>query len=494
MSLLYQTMNPTIMKLRLLLAFAWFFCSFYFVAAQQRPGYHIEVQLDNWEGEQVYLGYRRGDKVFSRDTVAFTEGKAIFEGAEPLHPGIYLVLLPPDNKFFEFLVTQREQHISMKTAAPDFSGNLFFEDAPENTLLKDYQEFMARQVARSKELQEQLKKDTTAAHQDGIQQQLKAIAEEVRSRQKQLMEQHPGTFVAKLVAAFMEPDFPPTPPGEDEAFFRWQYYKNHYFDGFDFSEEAFVNSPYFKEKIDLYLSDKMTVQMPDSVIKAVDFILEKSQANEEVFKFALPYLLNEYYSPKIMGLDAVFVHLAEKYYATGRASWVSEEAKKKILDDAYMNKFVLIGNRAPNVSLQLYDPQTKSFPPNKTISLYDVAAEYTVVFLWKPGCGHCKQTTDELIPFYNEWHSKGVEIFSITSANYQDLDKAISDVELKKMPWIVTADPYMKAQALAKFYGTTLPKLYILDRDKKIIASRVAVPQLAKIIQDHQRQHVEQSR
>ncbi|RME00268.1 MAG: DUF5106 domain-containing protein, partial [Bacteroidetes bacterium] len=482
------------MNQKFLSAFFLFFSFSFFLAAQQQSGFHIEVQIDNWTGEQLYLGYRRGEKVYSRDTVPFAEGKAVFEGSEPLAPGIYLVLMPPDNKFFEFLVTTNEQHFSMKTAAPDFGGNLTFENAPENTLLKDYQLFMAKQVARSKELQQSIEAAPSPESKAMFQKQLEAVSEEVHARQRELMEQHPGTFAAKLVAAFKEPEFPPTPPGQEEPLFRWQYYKKHYFDGFDFTEEAFANSPYLKEKIDYYLSDKMTVQVPDSVIQAVDVVLEKAQANEEVFKFVLPYLLNEYYTPKIMGLDAVFVHIAEKYYATGKATWISEDAKKKILDDAYMNKFVLIGNRAPNITVQQYDPETKSFPPDKLISLYDVDAEYTVIFLWKPGCGHCKHTTDELKPFYEEWHPKGVEIFSITSANHMELDKAISDVEYKKMPWIVTADPYMKARALIKFYGTTLPKLYILDRNKNIIASRVAVPQLGRIIEDHQRMSKEENR
>ncbi len=482
------------MNLKLLSVLVSFFFFFFSLAAQQPSGFHIEVQIDHWAGEKVYLGYRRGEKVYSRDTVPFTGGKAVFEGTEPLAPGIYLVLMPPENKFFEFLVTRNEQHFSMKTAAPDFGGKLVFENAPENTLLKEYQLFMAQQVARSKELQKEMEAATTAESRASVQEKLDTVAAEVHQRQKELMQEHPGTFAAKLVAAFMEPEFPPTPEGREEPLFRWQYYKKHYFDGFDFSEEAFANSPYLKEKIDYYLSDKMTVQLPDSVIQAVDIILEKAQANEEVFKFVLPYLLNEYYTPKIMGLDAVFVHIAEKYYATGKAPWISEEAKKKILDDAYMNKFVLIGNRAPNVTVQQYDPGTKSFPPDKTISLYDVNAEYTVVFLWKPGCGHCKKTTDELKPFYEEWHPKGVEIFSISSANHMDLDKAISDVEHKQMPWIVTADPYLKARALIKFYGTSLPKLYILDRNKNIIASRVAVPQLARIIEDHQQRMQAESR
>lgn len=482
------------MQLKFISALFLFITSFFSIAAQQQSGFRIQVQIDNWEGEQLFLGYRRGEKVYSRDTVSFVDGKAIFEGADPLAPGIYLVLMPPENKFFEFLVTKGEQQFSMHAAGPDFGGNLQFENAPENSLLLEYQVFMAQQVKRSKELQQDMDAAPTPASKAVFQTKLQEVSEEAHQRQKDMMEQHPGTFVAKLVSAFKEPEFPPTPPGQEEPLFRWHYYKQHYFDGFDFSEEAFANSTYLKEKIDYFIGDKMTVQIPDSVIVAVDYILNKAQANEEVFKFVLPYLLNEYYTPKIMGLDKVYVHIAEEYYSTGKAPWITEEAKKKILDDAYMNNFVLIGNQAPNVTLQEYDPETKSFPSEKMTSLYNVDAEYTVVFLWKPGCGHCKHTTDELKPFYEEWHPKGVEIFSITSANHMELDKAISDVEYKKMPWIVTADPYMKAKALVKYYGTSLPKLYILDKNKKIIANRVTVPQLGKIIEDHQRQMQEENR
>ncbi|GIV31557.1 MAG: hypothetical protein KatS3mg029_0908 [Saprospiraceae bacterium] len=461
---------------------------------QAHGGYRIEAQIDGWEGEQVYLGYRRGDKVYSRDTTRFDNGKVVFEGDEPLHPGIYLILLPPDNKFFEFVVTRNEQHISMKTAAPAFMDNLVFKNSPENELLQTYQRYMAQKMKQSQELQEKLKNEENKKKKEKIQKEIEAIGKEVREYQQTLIRKHPNTFAAKLVAAFMEPEFPPTPPDVAEPLFRWQYYKRHYWDGFDFSEEVFVNSPYLKEKVDYFIGDKMTVQMPDSVIAAVDTILKKAEGNEEMYKWLLPYFLNKYYTPEIMGLDAVFVHLAEKYYATGKAPWITEEAKKKILDDAYMNHFVLIGNAAPDVTVQQYDPETKSFPPDKLIRLYDVDADFIVVYLWKPGCGHCKKVTDELKPFYAEWKDKGVEIFSISSATHADLDKAISDIEHKKMPWIVTADPYQKARALVKFYGTSLPRMYLLNKDKKIIASRFGVQQLPQIIEDYQRRTKVESR
>ncbi len=136
--------------------------------------------------------------------------------------------------------------------------------------------------------------------------------------------------------------------------------------------------------------------------------------------------------------------------------------------------------------MQRFDPAQNKFT-SELISPYDLQADYTVVFLWKPGCGHCKHMTEELKPFYEEWKNKGVEIFSITSANHSELEKAVEDIQEKGMPWIVTADPYMRARALQNYYGTSLPKLYILDKDKKVIANRVGVPQLPDIITNHRR-------
>ncbi|MFQ5445845.1 MAG: DUF4369 domain-containing protein, partial [Saprospiraceae bacterium] len=367
----------------------------------QAPAYQITATIGGWDGQTAYLGYRRGEKVFSRDTAELKDGRFIFEGSEPLPPGIYLVLMPPENKFFEFVVMPGEQHFSMKTKAPDFNNNLTFTGSEENVLLKEYQNFMSSQVAAAKRLQGQLKNTAGDAEQEELEKQLSEISQKVRSHQNELAAQHPGSYAALLIEAFQEPLIP-GPPAGDDGTFKWRFFKKHYFDGFDFSQEVFVNSPYLKQKIDLYLSDKMTAQVPDSVIAAVDYILEKAQANREVFRWTLPYLLNKYFVPDIMGLDAVFVHIADKYYATGIAGWVSEESLKKITGDAYMIRGVLPGKKAADVLVQPYDRKSFSFS-DSLVSLYSVKADYTVVFLWKPGCPHCKKTTDELIPFYKEW-------------------------------------------------------------------------------------------
>ena len=231
--------------------------------------------------------------------------------------------------------------------------------------------------------------------------------------------------------------------------------------------------------------DKLHTQVPDSLKKAVAVLCEKAGVQESVFRYTVSHLVNKYYRPKVVGLDEVFVFLADQYYCSSDpvADWVSEETRKKICDDAYMIRKVFIGNPAPNITTQLYDYETESWS-DSTLTLYDIEAEFTVVFLWKPGCGACKKATEELKEFYAEYQSKGVEIFGITSANFKELDKAKKDIKLKETTWLQTADPYLKARALVNFYGTSLPKIYLLDKDKKIIASRVAGSQLKGIIEN----------
>ncbi|MBI5916455.1 MAG: DUF5106 domain-containing protein [Bacteroidetes bacterium] len=457
-------------------------------ASAQAPGYKIDVTLDGYPGDKVFLGYRRADKVYSKDTVAIADGKFTFEGQEALPPGIYLILMPPENKFFEFVVTKREQHFSVASKVPDFYENLKFRNTADNQLLLDYQHFMGERVDASKKLLEQVAAETDEKKKAKLQKQADDIPKEVRNYQNKLVKDHPGTYSSKLVMAFQEPEIPEPPKNPDgsiDSTFKFRYYRAHFWDGFDFSDEIFVNTPYLKEKTDRYL-DKMTVQSSDSVNAAVDFLVEKSRANDEVFRYLLPYLLNKYYTPEIMGLDAVYVHLADKYYKSGIADWVTPENLKKITDDALMLSGVLIGKQAPDVRVQRYDPVQDKFTDD-LISPYDVQADYMVIFLWKPGCGHCKHTSDELKPFYEEWKSKGVEVFSITSANHTELEKAVEDIHDKKMPWIITADPYTRARALQYYFGTSLPKLYLLDKNKKIIANRVGVKQLPEIIENHRK-------
>ena len=68
------------------------------------PGYKIEVNLEGFQQNQLYLAYYFQDKQYIRDTAEVKDGKAVFTNSEPLEQGTYLLVLPPDNDFAQLFI------------------------------------------------------------------------------------------------------------------------------------------------------------------------------------------------------------------------------------------------------------------------------------------------------------------------------------------------------------------------------------------------------
>ena len=92
--------------------------------------------------------------------------------------------------------------------------------------------------------------------------------------------------------------------------------------------------------------DKVILQIPDSLINAADRLIKKAEASDEIFKFTLVYLLNKYASSKVMGFDAVYVHVGKKYYCEEkRAYWADEAGLLRICKRVETLEKLLIGER-----------------------------------------------------------------------------------------------------------------------------------------------------
>ena len=73
----------------------------------------------------------------------------------------------------------------------------------------------------------------------------------------------------------------------------FRYFKEHFFDGFDFTDDRLIRTAAFYEKISYYM-DKLNVQVPDTIIKACDFLLSKWQTVPKMFKYTLNNFTSKY--------------------------------------------------------------------------------------------------------------------------------------------------------------------------------------------------------
>jgi peroxiredoxin len=229
-------------------------------------------------------------------------------------------------------------------------------------------------------------------------------------------------------------------------------------------------------KVKYYL-ESLTVQDPDSISKSADVVIEKSKANKEVFRYFLWYTSNTYETSKFMGMDAVFVHVAKKYYLSGQADWVDSTTLRKIGERVKILDPLLLGKTAPRLIMR--------DTLNRPVSLHEVAAKnkYTVLIFYDPNCGHCQKEVPEISEhFYKEYKPKGVEVIAACAErNPKDWRNF---VRKHKLHTINTFDIDTVVDFRNVWDVYSFPVVFILDQNKKIIGKRVPSEELGKFIDE----------
>ena len=186
-----------------------------------------------------------------------------------------------------------------------------------------------------------------------------------------------------------------------------------------------------------------------------------------------------------MGQDAVFVHLFNKYHSKGVSSWLNEKQMTAISNRAYMLMSNLIGEQAAN--LEMTDTS------EKPTSLYNVNAKFTVVVFWDPTCGHCRTEVPRLDSIYNaKWKNEGVKMFGVLAESHEkeNWKKFIKENNMKNWVHVYQTDAQKKQVEDAKkpsfkqlYDVTQTPTLFLLDKDKRIIAKKLTLEQLNDMLQ-----------
>jgi len=444
-----------------------------FISAQPKP-YRIEGTLANYTEDTIFLGYYYGDKQYLMDTTTVEGGHFVFEGMDTLHAGVYLIVMPPDNKYFQLMINAKEQRFSFSADLNDIEGSIAFEDAKDNALFYDNLRYISAKRKEVGELNARKEASTDEAEKVEIDGVLSNMNDEVMKYQHEVVDKNPETMTAALIKSGYNipiPEF--TGTKQEISTQQYLYYKKHYFDHVDLSDERLLRSPshVMDDRVKYYL-EKLTPQIPDSVNQSIDYLLGEMEASPEVYKNYLIKFLNDFAATKIVGMDAVYVHLALNYYAKGKTPWVEEEQLQKIIDNARSAEPTLVGKNAPKLTLQLRD--------STDISLYDIDAKYLILVFWAHDCGHCKESMPQLKKFYDENKDKGIEVFSVCTKLNADEPPCWDFIDERNLEgWINASDKKGGRSFMHSLYNVKkTPKLFILDENKQIISKDLGTDQL----------------
>ena len=436
-------------------------------------GYRLEATIKGVRDSSFVIGHynRTHNQFVPKDTAkADANGKIVFQGTQDLPGGLYVILFPGNKRLIEFIYSGKETNFSMETDTVDMIGNMKITGSKENELFYDYQ----KELKNNAKQIEQLGKVGTPESKAKI----REIQENFTAYRKQMLDGNAGAFTSQLLKMSVDPDVPTAPKlanGKPDSVWVFNYYKAHYWDAFDFADPRIINTPFLEPRLDRYFKN-LVIQTPDSLIRDTDRMIKKASANKDAKAWVVFYIANQYENPKTVGTEAVWVHIAEKYYLSGEMG-VSEDSKKRIAEKVNTLKTLLVNKTFPALSL--------TDPAGKKVSVQAIQGNYTVLFFYAPSCGHCKEASPKLKEFYDKNKANGIKVMAIsTEHNVDEWKSFIKTYHLEELT--NGMDPLQQIDFNRKFDVVTTPMIYILDKNKKIIARKMPVEQLEDFLNYYQ--------
>lgn len=216
-----------------------------------------------------------------------------------------------------------------------------------------------------------------------------------------------------------------------------------------------------KEIDELFISDKkkLVEENPSSVISVIalsDLINAKVLKVEE----------SETY------FNSLDTDIQNSTIGTSIKNYIAQLKSQRIAEGV-----ASLGNKAPEF--------TAPTPDGKQLALSETLGKYTIIDFWASWCRPCRMENPNVVNVYNKYHSKGLNIISVS------LDKAGQEqrwkqaIEKDQMDWYHVSNLQFWQDPIARAYGIrSIPATYLLDENGVIIAKNLRGAALGKKMEE----------
>jgi len=446
----------------------------------------IDIKLENVSDSSAYLAHYLDGRIFADDTTKLVNGAGIFQKDSLLDQGIYVVYLP-SKKYFDLLLGD-DQEFSIHSDSKEFVNNLKISGSKESEAFADFQKFMKAKNENSKKLQKEYKSKADDEKAMAEYKELFKKADlEVKAYIKSLNEKFPAPSFVSAFANFTlspeAPDFSKSiaadfPDRDKEIKLRnYLWTKDSYLSSLNPADDRYLRTPLLKNKLSFFF-EKILIQQRDSIVKESIKLIEQARPNKKSFQYYTQYALNYAIKSKIMGVDAAFVDLAKRYYLSGQATWADSTLMANIKERVIKLQYNLLDMKAQDLALETID--------GEFVKLHEMDANYTVLYFFETDCGHCKKVTPRLKPeILDAYKDLGVQIVAVYTQQDKDAwQKYLEDNVL--YDFINCYDPNYQSNFRIFYDVYSTPTIYLLDKDKKIVAKRLDIENLKGFL-DHER-------
>lgn len=134
------------------------------------------------------------------------------------------------------------------------------------------------------------------------------------------------------------------------------------------------------------------------------------------------------------------------------------------------------GNEVPNI--------TQNDPNGNPLSLYDLRGSVVLLDFWASWCRPCRAENPNVVKLYNKYHKDGFDVFSVSLD--KDQAKWVQAIESDGLVWPshVSDLKYWQSEAAQLYNVKSIPFTVLLDREGKVIGTKLRGPQLEAKLQE----------
>ena len=492
----------TFLTFQLCVFFAACFIPFTLFAQKSTPKdskHKLVFNVKDCNDEQMLLVVHYNGKMMLKDST-YHKGKGvyIFEGEEKYEEGMYSLVSGTKKLMLDFIMDEPQQ-FTYNLDTTRNANNFSVVGSPENEEMIRFQQKstearrkMTDFSKKRKEFENANRKDSANYYAD----KMMAVNMDMEQYIDRLIEEKPSLLFSKLQKSYKEIGIPSPPVNKDgyiDSTFQLTYFITHYWDNFDLADRRFLFLPTYDSKLKDYFHKYLWYQPSDTINKYMDMMLEKTSGDSLMYRFLTQFLSSEFDQSKIIGHDAVFVHLVKNNQLAGKCSWLDEDILKRYKMRIEDLEPMLIGKKS--VEMILPDTaQTDNY--TKWFSSYNMPKRYRILWFYDHNCHTCQKEALELKAVYDSLENIGKLNFDVYAVNEtKDIDRWKKYIIDNGYTWINVGGAKGNVNWREAYHITTNPQFYIINREKIIILNRnISKDMIPRFLADYEREEAEKIR
>ena len=253
----------------------------------------------------------------------------------------------------------------------------------------------------------------------------------------------------------------------------------HYFDGIDFQNPYLIKTSdinkWMDNYVNLYGQLATTVALRDSLFsEAGRTAIEKAKLGHPlVYGWMVDYFYRGFESNAMdAGMKILEPYLNDSTCLTSKRQEITRRLKGI--------ETLVTGSKAPDISIK-----------NEESTLFELSnfapdSDYILLLFWSGDCGHCVELANKIYPWSQQTEVN--QKLAIVAISLDDTDLDIKAWEQKKKELIgwehLNESEGVRSKVAGDYYILSTPVMFLLDKDKKIIAQPLSLEELEKAIEN----------